>query len=357
MFALNTAPVSETGKNQATGFKYLPSKIAVFELVLFLGVFCGAQYLTTGSVTALEMSPHPFWIPVLLLSVQYGTVEGLCAVLISGVVMWMSGLPEQTPDEEFNNYVLRVAAEPAMWGLAAIVFGFLRDRQKEELNSLQQILAETYKQRDLISAHCDKLRRRNRTLQRHIARTRSWSIPAAYEAVQKVRSIPVEEISQPLTTCMDMLIGADKFSVFTLSERCLRLVLHKGWITEDEWRTDFYPEDRLYEAMLLEKRALSRNRARDVLTLQRQGIFAFPLVCSMTGGVIGMLKVEAISQHEITSETEPNLRFLTEHIAHSIAQFGERAASPPEIGSKTNPYVIAGPQSQSIRRVTVNQEI
>jgi hypothetical protein len=41
-----------------------------------------------------------------------------------------------------------------------------------------------------------------------------------------------------------------------------------------------------------------------------------------------MLKIEEIPQHEITSETESNLEFLAEHIAHAVVQAAEHAGYP-----------------------------
>ena len=333
--------ISSISKNKDNKYQnqFLPSKIAIIEIIVILGSFCGIQYFITGSINFMDVSPHPLWIPILLLSVQYGTLEGLYAVMAVVTLMWLPGIPEQAPAEDFNTYLLRIGAEPVMWGLTATILGFFRDRHKGELDALQHELCEAQEQRDTISATCEKLRRSNRTLQRHIAK-QPGSFSAVYEAIHKVRSTNVKDIAEPLTTCMDTLAGAEKFSVFVMNERGLQVVLEKGWEPTDKWRSHFHKEDLLYQAMLIEKKILVNNHLSDTPLLQAQGITALPLLSPANNGVIGMLKVEEISQKEFIPERGRNLKFLAEQVAQSIAYSSEGIdyVSSEDVETHTNRF-------------------
>jgi hypothetical protein len=297
----------------------LPAKAGMVELALFFALVCGGQYFITGSLGEFGISPHPFWIVVILLSVQYGTAEGIVAALAATVILFLPGFPQRTPSEDFDFYLLRTAAEPAAWLLTATILGSIRDLQKEQIDALVQKWGTAVEQRDSISDHCQKLRLRNQSLQRQIARGKSWSIPAAYAAIQQLRSQPGQ--MELVAKCMDMLVGAEKFSVFrTNGNSSLEQAASWGWATENAWRTQFSARDNLYKAVVVERRSLASSRPADAAVLQKQGDFALPLVSPATGAVIGMLKVEEISEHDLTTDTERDLQFLAEQIAYSLEQ-------------------------------------
>ncbi|HET7880246.1 MAG TPA: hypothetical protein VFL55_05120, partial [Acetobacteraceae bacterium] len=59
--------------------------------------------------------PHPLWIPVLLMSGQYGIMGGLFATLMATAAFFLGGLPLQTADQDFYAYAAVVATQPCAW--------------------------------------------------------------------------------------------------------------------------------------------------------------------------------------------------------------------------------------------------
>ncbi len=115
------------------------------------------------------MEPHPFWIPVLLLGLQYGTVSGLVAAGAAIAATLFGGLPEGGIGENHFAYFLRVWGQPILWIAMALLVGQFRMRQiavKQELRLVGEQLA---RQRDDLAHHAGGLRARCEMLERELA--------------------------------------------------------------------------------------------------------------------------------------------------------------------------------------------
>lgn len=321
VWSFHTASAPESDRVDS----WVPARSSVFELVVFFALVCGVQYFVTGSLESFRVSPHPFWIPVVLVAVQYGTSEGILAALMATAISFVLGIPEQAPTEDFHVYLIRLAGQPAMWLFTATLLGSFRDRQKSRMNALTAELAEAVDQRDSISGHCRRLRARNRSLQRQIAKGRAWSIPAAYTTIQQLRSASGGRIWSALPRCMDMLVDAGKYSVFLLDGDALRYETSHGWGAGDSWLLQFGRGEGVFQAIVVEGRSLAGERAGDAMILGDQGDFAVPVVSPATGAVVGMLKVEEIAGREAAPDTERHLQFLAEEVAHALERSGKEA--------------------------------
>jgi hypothetical protein len=69
---------------------------------------------------------HPFWIPVLLMSAQFGIMGGLFAALSASAAYLLNGVPAQSAMQDFYGYAGVVAVQPCAWCATALVLGGLR---------------------------------------------------------------------------------------------------------------------------------------------------------------------------------------------------------------------------------------
>ena len=113
---------------------FVPESIALLVVISF----CQAAVFT-GSAAAGGM-PHPFWIPVLLMSSQYGITGGLFAALAATASLFISGLPEQSATQDFFAYAAVVAGQPCAWFGTALVLGGLRTLHMYHQTELQERL-------------------------------------------------------------------------------------------------------------------------------------------------------------------------------------------------------------------------
>lgn len=169
------------------GLPVLPPLAAIGELAVAFAIIHGIDWLRP-ELGVLDMQPHPFWIPLLLLSLQYGTVSGLVAAGVAIAATMSAGLPEAGIGENHFAYFLRVWGQPILWIAMALLVGQFRMRQiasKQELRRVNHALA---RQRADLAAHCARLRERGEMLDRELA-TRQGAGPlqalAALAAVER----------------------------------------------------------------------------------------------------------------------------------------------------------------------------
>src|SRR5216684_3877055 len=193
---------------------------ALVELAVFLGAAAIAQLTLLEPGTLASLKPHPFWIPIVLVSLQYGTIDGIAAVAACIVTQWLLGWPQLGADEEYLAYISRTLNEPVLWLGAAIVIGEFRLRQINETHQLHAQLDELDRQRELLAAHIADAHDRVRRLELALA----TSLPnRSHELVEALTSLHQCELRDPrfaraLAACAAIALGADSLSLFELSE-------------------------------------------------------------------------------------------------------------------------------------------
>ena len=104
-----------------------------------------------------EVVPHPYWIPVILLSVQYGTFNALVAAITAITLVLFSGLSVQATGEDYYHYLARVSLEPALWLCVATFLGEVRMRHIMENRRIVGELSKMKKERKVIADYCRQL--------------------------------------------------------------------------------------------------------------------------------------------------------------------------------------------------------
>ena len=97
----------------------------ILETLVFLAVIAVLQRRLFGAAEIPGL-PHPYWLPVLLASCQYGVRGGMIATLAASVVYFL-GLSPPSAAQDFYAYAGMVAVQPAAWLATALVVGGLRN--------------------------------------------------------------------------------------------------------------------------------------------------------------------------------------------------------------------------------------
>ena len=115
--------------------RFVPETVGLLVVILVI-----RAVLPGGSLGSM---PHPFWIPVLLMSSQYGIMGGLFATLAATALFFVSGLPVQSATQDFYAYAGIVAAQPCAWFGTALILGGLRSLHIHHQTELQERLDQT----------------------------------------------------------------------------------------------------------------------------------------------------------------------------------------------------------------------
>jgi hypothetical protein len=117
--------------------RFVPESLGLLALIWF-----ARAWLTDGSAPYSGM-PHPFWVPVLLMSGQYGIMGGLFATLAATAAFFAGELPTQSATQDFYDHARIVAAQPCAWFGTALVLGGLRTLHMHHQTDLQERFEQT----------------------------------------------------------------------------------------------------------------------------------------------------------------------------------------------------------------------
>src|SRR5579884_1202366 len=109
---------------------------AVAETIVFLSLALLAGHLVGNGNRFIGMPLHPFWIVVLVMTLQYGAAEALMAAVLSSLFLLVGNLPEQALTESLYDYYLRVTWLPFLWIATALALGSIRSRQLSQKQAL-----------------------------------------------------------------------------------------------------------------------------------------------------------------------------------------------------------------------------
>lgn len=126
---------------------WLPSRLIaltgwrrqLLETLAFLAVIVFLQRRWSG-VEEIPGLPHPYWLPVLLASCQYGVRGGMVATVAASAVYWF-GLSPKSAAQDFYTYAGTVAVHPATWLATALIVGGLRNLHMHQYAELTEQLA------------------------------------------------------------------------------------------------------------------------------------------------------------------------------------------------------------------------
>lgn len=265
------------------------------------------------------ISPHPFWIVVLLIAVQYGTNEALVAAILSSAALLVDNLPEQAFNEDLYAWLLRISYNPVLWCVAAVTLGEIRAGQRRKAEALRQELAAAQEQAGAFADAYERQSEIKAKLEVLVAGQQRTvrTMHAAGRAVERQSTV---EVLTGVPVLVQSLIGPEKFSLFLLNGSVLELAANKGWTPEDGFQHMFTAASPVFPAVVMERQFLIASDPAHELILAGEGLLAGPLFSEETGEVFGMLKVEALPFHEFTPGTFQNFQTLCDWIGSAFAR-------------------------------------
>ncbi|TAE34177.1 MAG: hypothetical protein EAY65_03550 [Alphaproteobacteria bacterium] len=292
---------------------------ALLEIALFLGLALLINLVFGGSPRFIASQPHPFWILILLVSAQYGSNEGLAAVMASTLVLLVGNIPEQRVDQDAYDWLFSIAYVPLMWMVTATILGLLRQRHIRERDELKRVLLETGDRERTFASSYEKLRTRKEQLELNVAGRVRTEI-GALRAAKAMEKLDPESVIMGVITMIEAALGAEKFSLYLLSGDTLTRHSTHGWSEADYERLDeeYRVQDPLYQRVMVRHETLCIVNEAHEMVLNDQGVLAGPLLDVETGAVLGMLKIEAIPFLELNLETVQMFRALCEWIALAL---------------------------------------
>jgi len=313
-----TTPPADKGADgpaRLLGFR----RVALLELALFFAAALGIDWLSTGGMRFEGVQPHPFWIPVLLITVQYGTGEGVLAAIAATVALRLGNMPEQLISQDLYQYLYAVSREPILWLVTAVLLGELRMRQLREREELRANLDTARKESDAIARSYRQLKSVKESLETRVA-GQLRTVFTLYQAARAIDKLDEGEIMLGVADLIRTVMKPEKFSLFLLNNDVLESVTNEGWDDDDNYARWFDNTSAIFETVVGRQRFLSVARVEEERTLRGEGLMAGPLVSPDTGEVFGMVKIESLGFMDLSVNSVENFRILCEWIGTALGK-------------------------------------
>lgn len=282
---------------------------AIVESLLFiLFLLCVDQIWGQGN-RFWNLQPHPFWIPLLLVAVQYGTNEALMTVILCTAALLTFNLPDYDLNQDLFQYTMTLITTPLLWLGTAVILGEMRQKQRTLFKDVEGQLTQSKKREEEIGEAYEKLRVHREALQKQIAGNFHTTLDT-FQNLLQLETLESENVLSRSATFVSEVLKPQKFSLFLLKGDKLECVLKHGWQSETEYRNRISNSTKLYRSIIEKKETLCCIHSEHERILGNEGHLAGPLLDPDRNTVLGMLKFEAIAFPDLNITAVETFRLL-----------------------------------------------
>ena len=351
----NAGGSSETEAQQSWARRLspvVPPPLALLEMGLLLALVL-LEYFVDGFPALTRINPHPYWIAVLLLSLQYGTVSGLMAASIAIIGTVLIGMPEPDIEERYFNYLVRVWTQPVLWLLVALLLGTFRARQIEQRDELQ-LQVENFRTRSAtLLDHATNLRTRCSMLERRLATRETSDTGQLLAGLARLGEAEPGRWASALKATLTAGFPKSQISLYSVDGEKVRLVLTHGQTPDVQMPPDIEPGHPLIAAVAGAGRAVSVLEPSDDAALRGLGVAAVPVFAddgaSSRSRVIGILKADMLAPGQIDGSTTRRLAVIAAHLAPALQhRLVSPVASQTSKSSEADPAAARAPRTDGV---------
>ena len=280
------------------------------EIIFPLGVITLLSFVFDEGHRFISVSPHPFWIVLLPITVLHGLKNSLICATFCSLFLLVGNIPEHNLNEDLYGYFFKMMHKPLLWFVTAFILGELRARQIHGLKDLKKKIVEIEEDKKVLGKAFQNQKKIKEALEiRIVAELRTPSTPL--RSVRSMIHSTPEKVMHNFIIAIEELIAPKEFSIFIKDSDSLTLNHKHNWPETSSYKKSFHNEDLLYKEIVGHKRDLCIINETDEPILDRQGILAIPLTdYSKDNNVFAMIKFEKLSFHDLNLSNVEIIREL-----------------------------------------------
>lgn len=282
---------------------------AILEIVAFIAITLAIDHFYFDGDRFFDTRPHPFWMIVVLVAVQYGANEGLLAALAASAALLLFNLPVPALDQDVFDYWTDVGLRPALWVGVGQILGQIRSREVAERDKLRATLAATESRAQVLANSFDELKKAKSALEARIAR-QFRTVITTYRAAQSIDVTDAVKLEAGLDQLIEAVLSPRKYSLWLLGADGFTLDRTVGWAEHETFEREFDIAHPVVQHLLARQPALCSARADDERKLMGQGLLAGALTDVDSGEIVGMLKIEEASFLDFNLYTLENFNVI-----------------------------------------------
>ena len=333
---------------------------ALFEMLLFFLITLAIDLFLGNGNRFNNAYPHPFWLIVLLITIQYGTSEGLVCSVLASIFLLVGNIPEQQLHQTIYDYLLYIAYRPLLWCGSAILFGQLSSRHIFQKEKLREAIIESREHEALITESYNKLKAVKEMLEVQIA-SQLKGVSVTYEAIKSLEIMDQSLILSGLVDVVRKILKPHKFSIYSFGANGFEAISCSGWQSDESFATRFAPDSVLYQNIIKERQLICVVNAEHAKILNKEGVLAAPLINPFTNEIFGMLKIEEIEFLELNLSNIAIFKNLCDVVGTAYANANKYqllySDSIRHFESGVLSYKTFEFQSQLLQDLNINQAI
>ena len=293
-------------------------RTALYEMISFLlFLFCYDYFFRNGD-RMMDVYPHPCWVIVLLISVEYGTKEGILSAILSTLFLYLWNLPEQQVNQNLFAYQYQIAFRPFLWLSAAFVLGELRMHLERLNHHLRDELKDAETQRDTI-ARAYQTMKSIKEDQETILASQQKTFVGIYKTFQALETLNPGQIILNLDEVIKSTMNPKKFSVFSMGENGFEVLTSRGWAEKDLFLRRIPATHPLCKELIRKQDLICIVNRDDQKAFLGEGMIASPLIDQDSGDIIGMVKIEEIDFLDLNFSNLETFKVLCQLIGMAYA--------------------------------------
>ena len=258
------------------------------EFVVLFGLLLLADRLLAGGTAFAGIQPNPYWLPVLIMALAYGTEAGLLAAFLASAT-WLTRVQGALAPGDYLDRLLQLSLTPLLWFLVAALVGEVTTLRARRTERLTRDAAKASRNVDRLSQAYQQLAATNRALQVRIA----VEAGTTGRIVALAADLSAPDAAMRRTAVGELIAiaaGTTDFTCYRIDRDGSLRVWLRG--TSATPRPDIVPTP-LLTRIRTTRRTLCVVHADDRALLADIGVAAVPLV-SAAGTAIGCLIVHSL---------------------------------------------------------------
>lgn len=307
-----------------------------YEIPSFYLCLCAFNFLLAPENPGfVGVSPHPYWLGILLFAFRYGLFAGLVSGILSTTLyfaaIWFFGSRYVFQDEiDLSFYIL-----PSLFVVIGTTMGGGVQRQLSQIKKLRKDLQLADEGNANLGKNIDSLKLINAELEKRVA-TNMTTVVTLYQGAQKLESTDKEAIYPAIVEFFSKTIGATKASLYledSINEGW-RMHCSYGWASETEWPifVKFHEgilgqaaeSGRIFSLKDYWGKDLSKlnfdSEGTNNFDISNHCVLTVPLRLQKNGKVIGLYVVHTIPLLNLNSATLNLLTFLSQWANQSLSR-------------------------------------
>ncbi len=295
-----------------------PGRNILLEICVALVLVLIIEYLLReGGFDPFFVSPHPYWIFILLFAVRYGSIAGLVSAIAFSALYILQGQFLFYNGDNIAQQMRMLLKNPLLFVVGGLVIGYFVDEYHYNIKQLNKTLAD--KKRDLQELFQKYVRARgvSEKLENRLLSEEQTAL-SLYEAAKKLERLDIEKLYDGVLELLKKFAKVRKASFYVLDNNDLKLKASFGW--KDDKPAEFIERnDLLFEEVVEKKKQVTVKNIEwmEAETVASGFLCAFPVILSKDT-IFGMIKIEEMDFINVNSTSLKFIQMIVEWAQISI---------------------------------------